>query len=121
MAEAALSSAVVRDGMSLPARKSLNALALTSGKHGPLIPDLRIVALGQGEDHVVDARELGGENDPFGIYSTQACDIFSDAAGEQFHVLRQIPDERSEFFGIPGGNIGAINANLAARGGPYAK
>jgi len=69
----------------------------------------------------VDARELGGENDPFGIHGAQTCDVFSDATGEQFHVLREIPDERSEFFGIPSGDVGAINANLAARGAPYAE
>ena len=108
-------------GIAVQRTGEADALALTSGKHGPLIPDLRVVALGQREDHVVDARELGGENDPFGIHGAQTCDVFSDATGEQFHVLREIPDERSEFFGIPSGDVGAINANLAARGAPYAE
>ena len=76
-------------------------LALPAGKLGPGVADLRVVALGEAEDHVVGMGELRGIDDSLVIALSHAGDVVTDRTREQFDVLGEVADEAPELVGVP--------------------
>ena len=83
------------------------ALALATGEDAAGPADLGVVTRGLPQNDVVHARFLGGLDDPRRVQVTEAGDVFTDAAVEQFDILRQIADERPQPFPWPLADIGA--------------
>ncbi len=89
-------------------------LLLPAGEPDPAGPDRRVVALRQAEDHLVHIGEARGLDHRGLVDLAHARDVLGDGAGEQHHLLRQVADMTTERVRIPGGDVSAVEADMAA-------
>ena len=99
------SSSTTQARLAVQRASQRDALALAAGQHRAAVADLRVVAVGQLQDHFVRMSEPRRANDPFRGFGAGHCaearDVLADRAGEQLDVLRQIADVLAERVAIP--------------------
>ena len=88
-----------------------DALSVAARQDGAALADLRVVAVREPEDHLVDAGNLRRRDHLDVHFALEAADIGGDAVGEKLDVLRQITEMAAERAARPGGHVGAIQAH----------
>ena len=90
-----------------------NALALATRQSPSRRTDLRVVALGKAQDHLVTSRELSCLHDLFVGRFHQARDVLPYRAPEELDVLRQVADVMAEVSARPREDIGSVEPDHA--------
>ena len=98
-----------------------DTLPLPAGEHGSADPDRSVIPLGQTQDHVMHAGALRRLDDLFGIDRAEARDVLAHRPLEEFDVLGQITDMRSQFFAVPATDLSAIQTHGSSRRGPHSE
>lgn len=70
--------------------------------------DIGVVALGEAQDHFMDAGQLGGLDHLLRVHLAETGDVVGDGPLEKLDVLRQATDGRPQFLLVPGGDIGPV-------------
>ena len=91
-----------------------DALALAAGEMAAGLADFGIVALRQGQDHLVHAGGLRGGDHRVRIRIAKPGDVLSHRAGEQLDILRQVADVPADQVDVPGEQVGAVETHAAA-------
>ncbi len=110
-----------QEGIAVERARKRNALALAGGERLARLADLRLVAVRQAQDEIVDVGGLGGGQDRLRIGpGIEAADVLGDRAREQLHILREVADVRSKILRIPLLEGGTVEADLAPHRRPDA-
>ena len=93
-------------------------MPLATRQHCTIPANRARVALGQGQDQVVQADDSCRILDHLLVYPAKACNVLSHGALKQFNALRQISHIRTKLIFIPGEDICTIEPHLATNSWP---
>src|SRR3954471_9997186 len=86
--------------------RQADPLALAARQQSALLADAGLVALGQAQDQLVGAGDLGRVDDLLGRGRSQPGDVLGHRAVEQRDLLGQVADMLAEIAAVPGRDVG---------------
>ena len=104
-------------GLATQRARQTDALDLTARQIGPLTQttDLRGIAVGQAQDHVMHpGHGGGGDHGGIGHFGVKAGDIVAQGTGQQINLLRQIADMAAQNRRVPLVTGGTVQPDFAA-------
>ena len=78
-----------------------NALTLTTRQQTTRFTHGRVVALGESQNHLMQARSFGGGNYFFRNHLASARNVFCNGAVKQFNVLGQVTNVGAQLHAVP--------------------
>ena len=94
--------------------READTLALPTGQAGAAFPNFSLIAVGQAQNHFVNACDCSCPDNGLGIkVALKPCNVAADRALIKLDFLRQITNRPAELLRWPSGQVGSIEAHVA--------
>ena len=97
-----------------------NALTLTARQQTTRLAHGRVVAFGEPQNHLVQARRIGSGNDFLRHHLASPRNVLGNGAVKQLNVLWQVPNVRTQLHAVPIQNRLTVQHHLTGAVGPNA-